>query len=864
MRPALHRLLKRPSSLDLLRILLGTPSSIPTASNPRCFHVDIARGYTSTAIPVDDRPIRSRCADDLDMDRIFPELRYWSPDADRSPVLKTMPSFRLKRKVAKFDYGPWDESNWDREKMEFESNLEDLDPLRPKLLDDPIHRKDLRLWASLLAYQQRVHGLESARMFWRAVVRGTLELPTTGPYARTLWSTFLDLGFTDDEVLREISDYADRTIASTGKRWPALYITIIRNMLLSGRAAETRSWHHRLITNHPPKATCFIKLCREVCYKGGDMETLAYLYKGNNVVGVYPKVISTLCEREEFTLAHKWHFILLSKGDLPTCTKDVEPLVQFLAIYHPNMAQNITQSLAEAGVSFASTLTSARETNTKISREMINLVYGDVFQIRAKQYNDSLGARWFATRWISLDIAMDAINALGIQQIGPLSLQAIALRELDAESVTRRIDQLQDLGISIGDSKFSMAVEKFARSGNQEFLDGLIRSDQHPDELEDFDLQEKLLLSYARVQDWSQYRRTLAIRLIGTKDPGVQTENIILRGHAHMGDVSAILASLRKMQLSGIPVMPKTISRIVSGFLHHRQRGKRPVTSRIKGENNDLDLVISILRDIMQSGSFVPASYWVEIIKRLGMLGRFEELKNLCLFLASWYGPANQAESLDPVTKQEFHRYQISKAVPTHHPLHPLKILFGRMTQAAIVEWGFIQALKPHHPLHPRSGLVCNANTSAPRVTAGIELLKELYHYGVHIDKDRVRSAILNRLIIYYGPGRSNRLYNRADRARNPLSLHQMASQISDALGYTGIKEARRLEDAIYTIGRRRLIRRAQTQNRPEYMVSRGRRRDPRLLKIPPQLTIVPEIKGETTHHPIGNYHARSTAMIGD
>jgi hypothetical protein len=264
------------------------------------------------------------------------------------------------------------------------------------------------------------------------------------------------------------------------------------------------------------------------------------------------------------------------------------------------------------------------------------------------------------------------------------------------------------------------------------------------------------------------------------------------------------------------------------------------------------------MKDVMEAGSFVPASYWREIIKRLGMLdGRFNDLKDLCLFLASWYGPANRAESLDPATRQKLPRYQVPKGVPTNHPLHPLRIVLGPWIQGTIVEWGFIQALKPRRSLHSRPGLIRDADSILPRVTAGIDLLKRLHDYGVHIHMYKARAAIMNRLIIYYGPGMSNRVYNRADRARNPLMLRQMASQISDALGQRGFADVR-LEEAIYTVGRRRLVKRARRR------LSQGPVRDRRLLIIPPPLNNAKTIAGEVTFPSTHDTRGSALPEIGD
>jgi hypothetical protein len=792
MRPALQKLLKRPSSLEFLRYLVGSPP--PSFYTQNLFMRPRRSRHLSTAPAIREVKAIHSGHDNVEKDLI---------DTNTS-LVQNRQTQGLHKKL-KLLYTPWEESEWTKEQIEFESDLEAVSGTR--LVDHSHHRTDLNLWACLLDYRTRRYGPEAVRTYWAAVLDGRLELPVAGQFATKFWSTFLNLGFQDEKVLLQICNYADQQLSATGKRWPALYRTIIQRMLLSGKGKEANKWHERLYEKHPPSAASFLDLCRLISHMGADMESLVYIYQKNNFRNVYSKIIPTLCKREEFLLAFKWHFFLLKHGDFPRTLKDVEPLIHFMAIYYVGKAKQITQSLVKAGVPFSSTLSVTEENTSKISREVMNLLHGDVLQIPQTEYNDGLGARWFATRWVSLDLAMSAIHALGIQQIGPLSLQAIALRDPTAESVTRRLNQLQDLGIFIGSSKYSKAIEKFARAENQEFLDGLLKSDQHPDALEDVALQEELLVSYARLQDWSQYRRTLAIRLIGSRSH-VESENIILRSHLDIGDTSYVLASLRKMQVSGLPVMSNTISRILSRVLRQRRLGHRPVSSPIRGRKDDLSLAITILRSLMEAGSFVPTTSWREIIKRLGMLGRIEELSELCIFLASWYGPANQDAIINPVTQPRLHRYEIPKIVPTSHPLHPLRILFGNKFQMAVVEWGIMYGLRAQK-LRPRS--VRHQRPAMPQITAGIDLLTKLHNYGVHIKRRQIWRAVVNRMIIYYGPGRSNRLRNRADRARNSLSLPQMARQIDEAVGHRLLSKPG-LPGLVASLGLRGLRRRTRRQ----------------------------------------------------
>jgi len=202
---------------------------------------------------------------------------------------------------------------------------------------------------------------------------------------------------------------------------------------------------------------------------------------------------------------------------------------------------------------------------------------------------------------------------------------------------------------------------------------------------------------------------------------------------------------------------------------------------RNRGFENDLNKVIAILKRIMSSGSFVPILHWREIIRRLGTLGRFDDLQNLCRFLASWYGPLGSSFAYRPP------RFPVPSQVPTSHSLHPLKMLFNVSLQKAIVEWGFIHNLKcrPIHLDSIRSTPAARNQSTIPDITSGVVLLKQLSEYGVHINGMSVRSALFNRLIIYYGPGRSSRRCNRYGKARLQGKIDLVAKKIDDALGET-------------------------------------------------------------------------------
>jgi len=281
------------------------------------------------------------------------------------------------------------------------------------------------------------------------------------------------------------------------------------------------------------------------------------------------------------------------------------------------------------------------------------------------------------------------------------------------------------------------------------------------------------MTNFALTHDWAQYQRTLAIRLIGNRRPEIDTHNIIVRSFVATRDVTGLLLKLRKLQMAGQIVTPYTVRYLLRFILRHRRVGKRPQVqdSRIWDalHRDDLSVAIEILRDTMISGNYVPITFWREIVKRLGMLHRMKDLQTTCEFLASWYGPSNKLLTSDPNINKRGHKYQVPSNIPTNHPLHPLRILFGPLIQGAIVEWGFINSLEKHQ------GLV--------GLTHGIDILKSLNQYGVYIYSKSVKKAIIHRLISYYGPAVSNKQLNRIQKRINPYTLTQMLEQIHRAFG---------------------------------------------------------------------------------
>lgn len=813
MGPALQKLLARPGARELLRCLTRCPGAVESYAPAGHARVLSGRGgrqdcqrrisgvAVAPAIANEDswshgsEEIASKTtrAHHLDASSIESKPTSTLPSIPLHTRLTKLPAIledvpidlgrksRRRRKVSTRVSGKWEETMWTHEQLDFESDLDhEVSSAGPqRLLDLVEHRQDLGLWALFLGYRKRIYGNAGVVTIWLAMRTRDIRLPMEGKLADTFWGIFVAAGCEIPNMLADIHAYAVQMQESHGQRWVKLYAGIIQHFLLAGDAKAALRWHTKLIKLHPPSALSYREMCRVVVREGGDVRSLKRLYGLVEPRNSYARIISLLCSREDFKAAYTWHSFLTKHGDYPAEPKVAEPLIHFYAIYEPEIARRITKTLVDGGVSYAATMSKELNDNVKISRTMMNLVHGQTFNVPVKSYNDNLGSRWFATSWVSLDVAISTVHALGVQEIGPLSLQAIALREPDAENIVARLNQLRDLNISTGTSVFAQALEHFARNRKQELLEALLHNDQHPDELEDRDLQESLLVSFAQAKNWPQYRLTVELQAIRSSSPEITKQNMELRILASTGNTTDVTETIEDMDLKEIPVRPKSIARILGSILAPRNEGRRPMrrTSSRSYSPENLQVAIKFLQKLMRAGNYVAVTHWREIIKRLGMLGQFQDLARLCTYLASWYGPTNPR-----LNEEKYRQYRIAKQVPTSHPFHPLKILFSAEQQKAIVEWGFISSLGGQPSPGFRTTRTSDIQLRSPAdMTTGITLLKELTNLGVHIDSSAVRSALIARLVTYYGPGRSNKVYNRTARG-NIGTLEEVAKQIDESL----------------------------------------------------------------------------------
>jgi hypothetical protein len=814
MRPALQRLLARPSSFELLRFLVNEPSLNIGRSTCRRRSSHKATGRLNhTVSPASEgfgnhgRSKRSTVQShphptvaplaEFDCSASYP---HKSPESERLNLKDGEPSLSglTQPRSSFWAVHPRLQTS---EQLEYESNIEQPTTGEQRLVTHREFGEDPNLWAQLLEFRRRRQGVDGVKEIWSAMRRRQIDLPSRGEVANALWTIFIDAGLQDQStLLHEIMNYANDLQRRTGESWNGLYSRIIEHLLLAGTPpAEILKTGEFLIKQHPPSLGSFSDLVHNVTVKGSNVaiKTLKRIYVQNEHRSLYSHIVPWLCERDKFSLALDWHMFLVHKNDLPTSQKAVEALIDHLSIYDPPAARKVNDRLALTGVSFTALPRSDHRKNIPLSRESMNELHGETYNIKEKKYNDSLGARWFATKWVSLDVAISTIHALGVREIGPLSLQAIALRESNAEGIMSRIEQLKELGISIGSSVYAKAIRRLAASKQQVHLDELLHSDQHPDALEDTKMQERLLSSYAEAHDWHNYQRTIAILVADTRWAyTIEESNAYVRTLIERNNTAAACQILEHMRMRGIHITGKTTDYLMERILEPRERGKRPHYLI------DTHTAISLLTGFLKAGSDVSLRIWHEIFRRLGMHGKLDELESVCLWLAQWFNPQLSSQQTQTPIASLLGPGNVAstpKSVPTSNPRHPLKIIFNDRFQRAVVEWGFLNAWRPRikRPGSKYAITPADSRNLLHPCTRGIQFLRQLQGLNVDISSSEVRKAVSVRIAALYGVGFSARTQNRKLRELNDLSLPEMVQQVNRAWGEKLFNDVAQVQNVI-------------------------------------------------------------------
>jgi hypothetical protein len=698
-----------------------------------------------------------------------------------------------------------------------------------RLVDDPANANDIELWNVILNFRYRRDGYEGVSAVLQALQARKALWEVNGPSAVAFWGTMLKEAVLHEDALMVVWEYAEWLYEAHGVRWPKLHETVITSFINRKIPKKAIQWHIRLSPSYALDAPAFTQLLqRFVADSDPEVQEILWgLYQTSNHHQLYDSIVPQLYSEGHLSLARTWRFRLTLYGDNPESFA-ARPFLRFLAGYFPRVHMEPRESLA-AGVT-----QEADEPTDKLAqlegvggyRQLINRIHGRTFGIKEKTYNDTLGARWFASSWISVDLALDVVRFLGLDRIGPLSLQSIALREGHPDRILDRLDQLELSGISIGDSSYAKAIRHFATMDDGETLMDLLHSDLHPDVFEDPGMQREILKLAMRTGDWKPYRLVLSVKLaVGLDDLALESNRLALESLT-TGDKQMTIRMLDDMYKRGVQILPSTSDtismHIIASLAQHKDV-----------DPAELGHYIALCRLVMATRFPLATQAVQTLLHRLGRHFRLEELERVSLEVLQRYNavrnstrPTLNIHRFDvPDLLNEEQSYASFQLIPRElnlrHGLHPIQRIFDRELQHKIIHWGFT-ARHVSQPL-PNSA----KNPLQPidfSFARGIRLLAILRDNGVVFDVDDVkqlrRQVELHLATLLSGTQGKG---SRAPRWIPQLGLENAKELCDEAWGREFLPPLRQLKEHVEAVAQKTTLK-----------ASEGRRRTRRTELDPP------------------------------
>ncbi|KAL5001804.1 hypothetical protein BDV10DRAFT_138723 [Aspergillus recurvatus] len=776
MRPALLRLLKRPSALSVLDSLISSPPGIEHLEAQ--LHKTCLRCYSSASTPSNPRFRRPRPPPedgDADVSTIPSIFRF-------HPIQIQPANSLVDNDGAANENGlqsTWKDLGSQLERLDYESDVCHTDDIGTRLVDDPVHRNDFDLWLELLRYRQRHYGDNGTLHIWEGMTRrvGGLQLPVDGETADFFWQSFVNYGLKHEATLNEVVDYALELQHQTGKRWPKLYQSIVGTFVKLGMEKQVVKWHKRLQNIRAPSdgdiVECFTAAVSDYDSFGrtsvgfrARIAAFREICKHTNGHQVYEQVISALMTSGKSKELLRMHEFLIRQGDHPRSLEELQPVLEYVRIFSSNATKARFQrycderfkrdDAADSGVPFPSST----------NHQSPAVVVKD--QLEENGLKDDFGARIFATKALSIEMIISGFKTFRIPAIGPQSLRELARRARGSHDIIEKLEQLEQNKISVGNSVFVRLLRRLAKEKEEILLSDLIHSDQHHDVLEDSETQASLLVSHYAARDWRQYNLTLVVlkELLGE---GSKLLNIHFQKHLAAGEKDLAAQAVTDMLAQGFTLEPATLTFMVNYLFGPRKPGRKAVNQPNLRSTHTLPSAFRYLQNIALTGTSIPPKLWIELLKRYGMVGRWEELRTCCLWLVRRYSTIASMPGDD---------VRVSKNDPL-----VLQQIFDCRMQEAIISWGFI--IEP--PTMLKSKDYHATGTHGERLVPfvrGILLLRELHSKGINVQSPLVRRVSKRRLVILYGqPFFSNRKRNRRLRALNPYTADRVIEDVNTAWG---------------------------------------------------------------------------------
>ncbi|CAG7927040.1 unnamed protein product [Penicillium olsonii] len=800
MRPALLRLLKRPSAVSILDNLTATPIGIEQLdSKYRCLRCTSRSSKHETLSETTHRPTPSTVEDPCRGKRPFSFPIYEIEESSEHPILEhtDVADGQEHRRTTQY---PIEQLALRPDKLEFESDVGHLNDIGTRLVDGTDNRFNLDLWEELLRYRQRHYGDTGTIDIWEGLtvrVDG-VRLPVEGKQAEFFWRSFVDLGLRREIFLTDVVQYAVKLMENHNSHWPKLYSRIVGGFLEQGSPNRAVEWHKRLQSARlaTPNDTLQIlpsalslsslpagtewALSNELEMSPLSPRLKAFQDMCSTIPGhqFYGPVIATLTRHGHGESAISMHSFLTHREDHPQTPTDIQPLLDFVEKFGLRKEFNKLRRYYKRR--FDPEASVDQPGPIHLAQHAQHAQHAEKNSQDEKPFKDDLGAKLFATRALNFDMIVGGLKMIGVTDIGPRTLREMATRAHGNQDLLDKLKILRQSGISIGNTVFSRLVQKLAAQNRDILLSDILRSDQHPDVFEDKRTQESMLVSYYMARDWRLYNMTLAV-LTELYPATPDLSDIHFRKHLAAWELAAACKVADELALRNQTLSEDSVDYMAEQVLTPRRMHHRPPPGQRLSTSQEVVFIFKILKRVVPAGGYVSAAFWVEILKRLGMADAWKdwaELRHLCHWLVRQY--TSSAEALSQ-TDTQLHE---SPVQTRSQDRRILDLVFTPQMQAAIISWGFMfrvldttaSKFTIPHPSKPEEKLV-------PWVR-GLILLRELEKLGLRLDKRLISQAVRHRLAMLYSEHvLSARRVNRMLRRRNPYTAQQVVHDVFQAWG---------------------------------------------------------------------------------
>jgi len=775
MPPALDRLLASPSALRLLRSIVTAPELPACHTTVQCCAAKSVAAKRRTYSKDHEVPTKSK-------------WQRWDEMQERL-------ASERERQLKKLHYGDGNAPAKGTPPVGFDFLKDENEDLVEGVNDEDLVKAQDEKWAAKLAHYDRLDGLRGIFAVWHARRREGYRLPTkNSAHAQVLWGTFAR----HPKLVNYLIEHAAELQREKGETYPRLYFVIMRYWLVR-KPTEALEYHHQMLVKLGLRKLPLRELAPSIRdYGHVAQEAFLYIYRNSNERNLYDEVVPRLLASGHIVMARRWHNLCTYRDDLPSESFGAHPVIQLFTAESSTISKPNVHS------------TKAQRDNPNLNQALMRKLLGrDTAPVR---FEDSFTARMFATRTVHIESVIKGLAMVGVNEIGPQAVSAMARRTQPMTELPERFEQLRAAGIALQGSVFSLALEKFAMEQKWDLVRSILESDQHPDVYGDSETQRALLTYYLDQGDMQQAQRTLAILTLFHNDASRESWNILLQLRIRRARPQDVFNTMLEMRRHGVTLSSQTMA-AVRTMLARRQHGHRPASRR---EFDDLRFISRFYITALEGGmARMPPEAWHEIIRRFGMLGRFRELKRLLLWLLSWYAPRSSPEfaalprsvhfeqattklrRLYPLTKtsQPFYYNFPAKVPQAADANHPIRLLFPPPLQQGILVWGFRASLLATAPFeqslfnsipakkHHRSNLLRKGILKRLHWNIGLKLLVQLRDLSVHVHSHTVTKTLQVQLINLFGHGHSRLKANRRMEQANRTPYAEYVKEINKIWG---------------------------------------------------------------------------------